>query len=81
MDIRILGTGCAKCQRLEALAREAVEEAGVEATISKVKDMKAIMEYDIAATPGLVIDGEVKCGGRLPRKEEIVVWIRSAQEA
>ena len=78
MEIRILGKGCRQCQRLEELARQAVTEAGVEATISHVRDMNEIMAYDVLSTPGLVIDEVVKSAGRIPRKEEIVEWIRAA---
>jgi small redox-active disulfide protein 2 len=78
MEIRILGTGCPKCKRLEALAREAAEEAGVEATFIKVQDMDGILAYDIVSTPGLVIDQKVKSSGRLPRKAEIVEWLTAA---
>ena len=76
MKIKILGTGCPKCKRLETLAREAAKDLGIEATFTKVDDVDAIMEYDIVSTPALVIDGEVKASGRVPRREEIVDWIR-----
>jgi small redox-active disulfide protein 2 len=76
MEIKILGTGCPKCKRLEQLVREAVAEAGVDATITKVTDMDGIMSYPITSTPGLVIDEEVKSSGRLPRKKEILEWIQ-----
>jgi small redox-active disulfide protein 2 len=79
MEIKILGSGCAKCERLEKLAREVAAELGIEATITKVKDLDAIMAYDIMSTPALVIDEEVKSSGRLPRKEEIAEWIQAAQ--
>jgi small redox-active disulfide protein 2 len=79
MEIEILGKGCPKCQRLEELAREAASELGVEATFSKVKEMDAIMAYDVISTPALVINEEVKSSGRIPRKEEIAEWIRAAQ--
>jgi small redox-active disulfide protein 2 len=79
MEIKILGTGCPKCKRLEAVAREAAEEAGIEATFTKVQDMDGIMAYDVMSTPGLVIDEAVKSSGRIPRKEEIAEWIRAAQ--
>jgi small redox-active disulfide protein 2 len=79
MEIKVLGMGCPKCRRLEELAREAAKEAGVEATFTKVKDMDAIMAYDIMSTPALVIDEEVKSSGRIPRKDEIADWIRVAQ--
>ena len=79
MEIKILGMGCPKCQRLEQLAHEAVQEAGVEATILHVTKMDEIMAYPIMSTPGLVINEELKSSGRLPRKEEIVTWIKEGQ--
>ena len=79
MEIKVLGTGCPKCKRLEALAREVAGEMGVEATITKVKEVDEILTYDILSTPGLVIEGDVKSAGRIPRKEEIADWIREAQ--
>ena len=79
MEIKILGGGCPKCNRLEELAREAAGELGVEATFTKVKDMDAIMAYDVMSTPALVIDEQVKSSGRIPRKEEIAGWIRAVQ--
>jgi len=78
MEIKILGIGCPKCKRLEELARQALEEVGVEATVTKVTDVSAIMAYSIVNTPGLVIDEEVKSSGRLPQKAEIVRWIQDA---
>lgn len=71
MEIKILGTGCPKCKRLEALTREVLEEMGVESTIAKVTDVAEIMSYDIVSTPGLVVDGKVVSSGRLPAKSEI----------
>ena len=79
MEIKVLGTGCPKCRRLEQLAREALQEAGVEAVIDHVTEMDQIMAYPILSTPGLVINEQVKSSGRLPRKEQIVAWIKEAQ--
>lgn len=79
MEVKILGTGCPKCKRLEELAREAAAEAGVEAVFTKVTDMDGIMAYPIMSTPGLVIDEELKSSGRLPRKEEVVAWFKERQ--
>lgn len=79
MEIKILGGGCAKCERLEKLTREVAEELEVEAAFTKVKDLDAIMAYDIMSTPALVIDEVVKSSGRVPRKEEIAEWIQAAQ--
>ncbi len=78
MEIKILGSGCAKCKKLEALAREAVNELGVQANVTHVTDMNAIMAYPILSTPGLVINEQLKTSGRLPRKEEIVAWLKEA---
>ena len=71
MKIEILGTGCAKCVKLEELARKAVSELGIEAEITKVKDLKDIMNYGVMVTPALVVNGEVKIAGKLPSIEEI----------
>jgi len=71
VDIKIIGTGCPKCQKLEQLVREAVEEAGVEASIGKISDVMEIAKTGVLSTPGLMIDGEVKLSGRLPSKEEM----------
>lgn len=79
MEIKILGIGCPKCKRLEELTREALAEAGVEAVITKVTDVHAIMSYQIMSTPGLVINEKVKSAGRLPRKEEIIAWLKDSQ--
>ena len=81
MEIKILGMGCPKCKRLEELAREAAGDLGLEATFTKVKDMGAIMAYDVMSTPALVINEEVKSSGRIPHKEEIAEWIRAVQGA
>jgi small redox-active disulfide protein 2 len=78
MHIKVLGKGCPKCQRLEKLAREAAVEAGIEATITKVKEMDDILAYGVAMTPALVIDEKLKCSGRIPPKHEIVAWIQAA---
>lgn len=79
MEIKILGIGCPKCERLEKLAREAANELGIEVPFTKVMDMNSIMAYDISGTPALVINDVVKSSGRIPRKEEIIEWIRSIQ--
>lgn len=76
MNIKILGTGCAKCQRLEQLTREVVADLGIQAEFEHVRDMKAIMTYPIMTTPALVIDEEVMVFGRMPNKEEIAGWLK-----
>ena len=71
VEIKILGTGCPKCNSLEKLTRRAVSEIGIEANIEKVEDIMDIMEYGIMRTPGLVVNGEVKISGRIPSEKEI----------
>ena len=75
MKIEILGTGCPKCKMLESNVKRAVEESGIKAEINKVTDIAKIIEYGVMSTPALVIDGEVKCYGRLPDVNEIKKWI------
>ena len=77
-EIKILGMGCPKCKRLEELAKEAVKETGVQANIVHVTDMNGIMAYPITSTPGLVINEELKSSGRIPRKDEIIAWLKEA---
>jgi small redox-active disulfide protein 2 len=78
VEIKVLGSGCASCKKLEELARAVVSELGVQAQIDKVSDFREIMSYEILATPGLVIDGQVKAAGRIPSKAEITSWIATA---
>jgi small redox-active disulfide protein 2 len=71
MIIKVLGSGCMNCKKLEANARKAVEELGIEATIEKVTDFKDIVAYGIMTTPALVIDEQVKIMGKVASVEEI----------
>lgn len=66
MDIKVLGTGCPKCKTLEKLTRDAVEELGIDATVTKVEDIMDIMQYNVAKTPALVVDGKILIKGSLP---------------
>jgi small redox-active disulfide protein 2 len=75
MDIKILGTGCAKCQQTEKLVREVVAETGADAQIDKVTDIKSIIQYGVMLTPAVVVDGEVKIVGKIPKKEDIKDWL------
>jgi small redox-active disulfide protein 2 len=75
MDIKILGPGCVNCRKVEELVREAVAEAGVAADIEKVSDIMKIAKYGVFGTPAVVIDGQVKSVGKIPKKEEILAWL------
>ena len=78
MVIKVLGSGCANCRRVEAIARDVLKELAVEASIEKVTDYKGIMAYGIMATPGLVIDEKVVSAGRIPSKAEVTSWVTTA---
>ncbi|MBR0598542.1 thioredoxin family protein [Sinanaerobacter chloroacetimidivorans] len=71
MIIKILGTGCSKCKKLEANTREAVKELGIEASIEKVENVQDIMAYGIMSTPALVVDEQLKVVGRVPSVDDI----------
>ena len=77
MEIKILGPGCAKCHQVEKMVREAVAETGVDAQIEKVSDIKEFARYGVFMTPALVVNGEVKAVGKVPRKDEILGWLRA----
>ena len=71
MEIKILGPGCPKCKTLEKMTRDVVEQNGIEATVSKVEDIVAIMNYGVLSTPALVVNEKVVLKGRLPSAEEL----------
>lgn len=71
MEIKVLGPGCRKCQLLEKMTTKAVEELGIDATVTKVEDYAEIMKLGVMTTPALVIDGKVILKGRLPSYGEI----------
>jgi small redox-active disulfide protein 2 len=76
MEIKVLGPGCSRCKQAEKVVRDAVAEAGVAADIVKVTDMMEIAGYGVMGTPAVVIDGQVKLVGRIPKKEEVVAWVK-----
>lgn len=78
LTIKVLGSGCANCRKLEELARAAVMGVGIEAQIEKVTDMADIMSYKLLATPGLVINEKLVSAGRLPSVAEITTWLTDA---
>ena len=70
-DIKVLGTGCKKCQMLAETAEQAAKEMAIEYSLEKVTDLNAIMSYGVMFTPALVIDGEVKVAGKVPSIEAV----------
>ncbi|UCE54981.1 MAG: TM0996/MTH895 family glutaredoxin-like protein [Desulfobacterales bacterium] len=76
MDIKVLGPGCRKCQQTENNVKEAVAEAGVEASVKKITDTMEIAGYGVFGTPAVVVDGEVKSVGKIPSIEDVKSWIQ-----
>jgi small redox-active disulfide protein 2 len=75
MKVEVLGVGCAKCHKLEEMVREIVKKHGIDAQVEKVEDIKVFGQYGVFMTPALVVDGEVKVAGKVPKEAEIVKWL------
>lgn len=71
MEIKILGTGCAKCNKLTEATELAAKELGIDYTVEKVTDLQKIMSYSVMSTPALVVDGVVKVAGRVPSHDDL----------
>lgn len=80
MNIKILGTGCARCHKLAQIVREVVDELKLEAGVEEVDDITKILEYPILTTPGLVINGKVVLSGQVPSKEKLIELLKNAAE-
>lgn len=79
--VKVLGSGCPNCKKVEETARKAVDMLGMQAEFVKVTDYAQITEYPILATPGLVINEKVVCSGRIPQESEVVTWLADALES
>ena len=75
MEIKVLGPGCAKCNQTAEIVKDAVADAGVAASVEKVTDIMEIAGYGVFTTPAVVVDGEVKSVGKVPKKEAVREWI------
>jgi small redox-active disulfide protein 2 len=79
LDIKVLGTGCSNCIKLENMVKEVVTENNIEADIEKVTDIKKFMDYGVMLTPGLVVNGKVLSMGKLPAKHTLYNWLKDIQ--
>ena len=80
LTIKVLGSGCANCKRVEQIARKVVEEMALAAQIIKVTDYNDMLQYNILSTPGLVINEKVVSSGRIPSPAEVTTWVTDALE-
>jgi len=76
MEIKICGPGCAKCDQAYKVVSAAINSSGVEATITKVTDFQDIAKLGVFSTPAVVVDGEVKCVGKVPSEKELLAWLK-----
>ncbi len=76
MEIKILGPGCSKCNKTEKLVKKVVAESNSDATVVKVTDLMEIAGYGVFNTPAVIVDGEVKCSGKIPGKEDVKSWLK-----
>ncbi|MBU0515883.1 MAG: TM0996/MTH895 family glutaredoxin-like protein [Proteobacteria bacterium] len=74
-DIKVLGPGCPRCKQTEEIVQQAVAESGVEAKVEKVTDTMAIAKFGVFGTPAVVVDGEVKIVGNVPKKDAVKTWL------
>jgi small redox-active disulfide protein 2 len=80
LTIKVLGSGCANCKRLEQIAHKVVSDMGIEAEVIKVTEYPDIMAYNIMSTPGLVVNEKVVLSGRIPTPAEVTTWLTNAVE-
>ena len=78
LAIKVLGPGCANCQKVEQIAKKVVDTLSVDATFQKVTAVQDILKYPILATPGLVINEKLVCAGRIPSEAEVTTWVTNA---
>ena len=78
ITVKVLGSGCANCKRVEQIVRKVIDQMGFEAAVEKVTEYPKIMEYNILSTPGLVVNEKVVCSGRIPTPAEVTTWLADA---
>ena len=76
MEIKVMGPGCAKCEEAEQIVKSVIAETGSDAVVEKVSDFQEIAKHGVFSTPAVVIDGQIKCVGKVPTKKEVAEWLK-----
>lgn len=76
MEIKVCGPGCKNCTKAENIVKEAIAEAGIDAQVDKINDFAEMAKMGVLSTPAVVIDGKIKCVGKVPSKNEVIKWIK-----
>lgn len=80
MEIKVLGTGCARCKTVGENVQTALAELGLDAAVEKVTDLNEIADHGVMMTPGLIINGRIKASGRVPGVAEIKKWLTEEKQ-
>lgn len=76
MELKVLGTGCPRCRKVYANAKQAIADLGIDVKLEKVEDIDEIISFGVLMTPAVVINGRVRASGRIPSTAEIKQWLR-----
>jgi small redox-active disulfide protein 2 len=76
MEIKVCGPGCANCTKAEAIVKEAVADSGIDAQILKISDFAEMAKLGVLSTPAVLINGQIKCVGKVPTKDEVLEWLK-----
>ena len=76
MEIKVCGPGCANCSKAENIVKEAVADAGINAQVLKITDFAEMAKLGVLSTPAVIIDGQIKCVGKVPTKSEVMEWLK-----
>jgi small redox-active disulfide protein 2 len=81
LSIKILGSGCPNCKKVDAIVRQVVAKMGLQAEVIKVTNYAEIMQYNIMSTPGLVVDEKLVSAGKIPTEAQVATWLADALQA
>jgi small redox-active disulfide protein 2 len=76
MEIKVCGPGCANCTKAETIVKEAVADSGIDAQILKITDFAEMAKLGVLSTPAVLVNGQIKCVGKVPSKNEVLEWLK-----